>query len=53
MNETYSQIDIFEKGEDQNALPLTIWFLSDLINSSETYTNETVCEFINNNALSL
>ena len=33
MNDTFSQINIYEKGESQNAFPIKIWFELDFSNS--------------------
>ncbi len=53
MNDIFSQINIYEKGESQNAFPLKIWFELDFSDSRVKYTNETICDFMNNNASGL
>lgn len=51
MSNRYSQIDIYEKGEYQNAFPLRINFPLILTNYTYGKKNiEEVCEFITNNA---
>ena len=52
MNNTYSRIDIYEKGEYQNAFPLRIYFWLDFRNFPEIKNEKEACEYINNNASS-
>ena len=53
MTDEFSQIDIYEKGKEQNALPIGIQFDFTQTNFDKKYSNTTVCEFINNNASGL
>jgi hypothetical protein len=49
MNETYSQINIYEKEEYENAFPLQLQFIIDLNNSlEENKTSTEVSEFVKN-----
>ena len=49
MNETYSQINIYEKEEYENAFPLQLQFIIDLNNSlEENKTSSEVSEFVIN-----
>ena len=49
MNDTFSEIDIYQKAENQNAFPIIINFT--LQNNIEERDEEIFCDFIKNNAV--